>query len=369
MRFAGCRVALLGAPAAAPLRGASLARLRSFSRRFAVLGVATPAPHTPPCAASRLRSPLRFAGGLGAPAPADCPLGWSARWGLRPLLAAPCSVAPLLGLAPSRLVRHFCLPSGLCVCARGCSRRGSVCRVFAAAVSLCGLRGSAAYEGPCPMTVCSLRSLSPYVRTLVGDVSKDLAFLNTNASLTRARPLKPFGARVHSGLPRELARFRARIASTPPPYPPPIGRGYGRARGQTLCALGTLRLAPSPTRPSAFAAARFSLRGCSLRSHSLRCALAAATLHTQVCALRPPASARKPAKPNARPRALGIFACLGTLRLSATHLFCPLAVRNCAHAHKSRATVLPRAFAACRALRRLGNRLLLFSGMLSRHQF
>lgn len=66
-RFARSRVALLGAPAGAPLRGASLARLRSFSRRFAVLGVSTPPPPAPPCGATPLRSPLRFAGALGAP--------------------------------------------------------------------------------------------------------------------------------------------------------------------------------------------------------------------------------------------------------------------------------------------------------------
>ena len=107
------------------------------------------------CSASLLLASLRFARRRSACAPRTsrrrfAPLvAPSLRW--RPWRALPAllpprgdglvgaiapSRPPLLGRAPlrarflatvSRQVRHFCLPSGLYVCARGCSRRGSVC--------------------------------------------------------------------------------------------------------------------------------------------------------------------------------------------------------------------------------------------------
>ena len=103
-RYARSRVALLGASAGAPLRGASLARLRSFSRslrsarrRCACAPRASLRGYAPSVAPSLRWRPCRALPPLLPP--------WVVgSVGLSPRLADPCSVAPLVGLAPSRIV-------------------------------------------------------------------------------------------------------------------------------------------------------------------------------------------------------------------------------------------------------------------------
>lgn len=73
-----------------------------------------------------------------------------------------------------------------------------------------------------------------------------------------AAALRPPAAAVHFGLPRVLARYRAQIASSPPPCPLPSGGGWPRARPHTPCARHVADRARRHAQPIAFAAARYA---------------------------------------------------------------------------------------------------------------
>ena len=114
----------------------------------------------------------------------------------------------------------------------------------------------------------------------------------------------------------------------PSPLPPPLGRGVA-ARKATRCVRSPrCGSRPAPLFPPLLPPLA---------------TLAAATLPTRVCALRPAASARKPAMPCTRPCSLGIFACLGYLRLSATYALRPLMGLGCLvpYLSVSRAAISP----------------------------
>ena len=84
-----------------------------------------------------------------------------------------------------------------------------------------------------------------------------------------------------------LRAFAPGVSLPLPPAPSPRAGG-GRAQGRTRCALATLRLAPSPALPSAFAAAHYASGRNAPRAgmRAPACGLRAQTRHPPPTALR-----------------------------------------------------------------------------------
>lgn len=116
------------------------------------------------------------------------------------------------------------------------------------------------------------------------------------------------GKSSNFGLPKVLGALTRTDCLYPTPLPPPIGRGVAARKASR--AVRSPRCGSRP--PSHFPPLLPPLA-----------TLAAATLPTRVCALRPAASARKPALSRTRPCALGTFACQRNMRLSATYALRP----------------------------------------------